>query len=269
MFYRRSFVGPAILVLIGVIFLGINFGWLDRDIWRALWRFWPVLLILLGLELLLVRPSRVEGISIAHPLAGAARAAVDLRFQVGRLRVQATDKADMLVDGSAGVDVHDRMTHHLRREGDTATFTLRDDAMPVFPFAGRWGAERFLHLGLNPAVPLRLQVRTGVGTSELDLSRLSLTHLDVKSGVGETTVVLAGRGQYAARVEGGVGEVRIGIPRGMAARIRVRTGIGATRVSGPYQREGDVYTSPEYHSAADRLELDVHAGMGQITVREA
>lgn len=268
MFYRRSFVGPAVLILIGVVFLGINFGWLDRDIWRQLWRLWPVLLILLGLELLLVRPSRVEGVAIAHPLGGAARAAVDLRFQVGRLRVLAADRADMLVDGTAAVGAHDRITHRLRREGDAATFELRDEAVPVFPFAGRWGMERFLQLGLSPAVPLRLQVRTGVGAAELDLSRLQLTDLDLHSGVGETTVTLAGRGQYAARVEGGVGEVRVGIPRGMAARIRVRTGIGATRVTGPYHREHDVYTSPGYAEAPDRVDLDLRGGIGQITVRE-
>ena len=50
---RRSIVWPVILITIGVIFLLQNFGLLSWSIWGSLWRWWPIILILVGLELFL------------------------------------------------------------------------------------------------------------------------------------------------------------------------------------------------------------------------
>lgn len=41
------------LVFIGLVFLLQNFGFLSWAIWGALWRFWPALLIMAGLGILL------------------------------------------------------------------------------------------------------------------------------------------------------------------------------------------------------------------------
>lgn len=63
-------VWPAILIGLGVVFLGANLGWFAPD-WQTIWRFWPVVLILLGVEVLLTRSgvwrtgSSVSGFVIA------------------------------------------------------------------------------------------------------------------------------------------------------------------------------------------------------------
>src|SRR4030042_6728840 len=43
-------IGPAILIVLGAIFLLNNFGILPWDVWTSIWKFWPVLLILIGVE---------------------------------------------------------------------------------------------------------------------------------------------------------------------------------------------------------------------------
>jgi len=50
---RHGFLGPLILIALGVIFLLQNLGLLSWNIWGSLWRLWPVVLILIGLELFL------------------------------------------------------------------------------------------------------------------------------------------------------------------------------------------------------------------------
>jgi hypothetical protein len=52
---RRGFVGPLILVTIGFILLFNNLGIIPWDIWGTLWRFWPVILILIGIEIIVCR----------------------------------------------------------------------------------------------------------------------------------------------------------------------------------------------------------------------
>lgn len=50
---RHHFTGPIVLIAIGLVFLGQNLGFLPSDTWLNLWQFWPVLLILVGIELIL------------------------------------------------------------------------------------------------------------------------------------------------------------------------------------------------------------------------
>ncbi len=49
---RRGFVGPLILLAIGFILLFNNLGIIPWGIWMTLWRYWPVILILTGLEII-------------------------------------------------------------------------------------------------------------------------------------------------------------------------------------------------------------------------
>ncbi len=64
---RRGFFGPILLISIGLIFLGNNLGLIPGDGWEMIWRLWPVLLIIAGLNDLIRR----EGIAWPILLIGA------------------------------------------------------------------------------------------------------------------------------------------------------------------------------------------------------
>jgi len=49
---RPGYVGPLLLISIGLILLFSKLGMLPSEIWGSLWRFWPVILILVGIEIL-------------------------------------------------------------------------------------------------------------------------------------------------------------------------------------------------------------------------
>jgi hypothetical protein len=63
---RRNYFGPIILITIGLIFLGYNLGLIPGEIWD-MWRLWPILLIIGGLNDLIRR----EGIAWPILLIGA------------------------------------------------------------------------------------------------------------------------------------------------------------------------------------------------------
>lgn len=64
---RRSFFGPILLITIGLIFLGNNLGLIPGEGWEMIWRLWPILLIIAGLNDLVRR----EGIAWPILLIGA------------------------------------------------------------------------------------------------------------------------------------------------------------------------------------------------------
>ncbi len=69
----RSLVGPAILIVVGSLFLASNLGFLDRGAWLTVLRFWPLILVAIGLEILVRRSSGglASGISVAIVLVVA------------------------------------------------------------------------------------------------------------------------------------------------------------------------------------------------------
>jgi hypothetical protein len=76
-------------------------------------------------------------------------------------------------------------------------------------------------------------------------------------------------GRFQAKIEGAIGETVVVIPAGMAARVRVDTGLAVSDLPASYQRQGDVYTSPGYASADDRVDLEVSQAIGKITIRQS
>jgi hypothetical protein len=295
--YRRpSIVLPLILIVLGVVFLLNNLGWLSWDIWTTVARLWPLLIIAIGLDLIIGRRSPLGSIlsvvlvlaiiglalsaifwfgpgraviseSVFHPLDGAGRAVVEIRFSVGELRVGSSTNPTALVEGS--IDVYQGMAlrqREYRRSGDEAFFALADHEFPGATPGPR--GERRWDLRLTREVPVRLTVEAGIGASNLNLRDVRATDLDVKTGIGKTELTTPSSGVVGATVDGGIGEVVITIPRGMAARTRVSTGIGGVDVFGDYIRDGNVYTSPGFDRAANRIELSVNAGIGKITVRQ-
>jgi len=46
----------------------------------------------------------------------------------------------------------------------------------------------------------------------------------------------------------------------------VTTGLGRATVQGEWRRDGDVYTTPGYEAASQRVELRISGGVGAVTV---
>jgi len=70
---RQSAIWAVVLIGLGAVFLLINFGLLPSDAWQIIWRFWPLLLILWGLQIVFGR-SRAANWLLA--LVGLAFVAV-------------------------------------------------------------------------------------------------------------------------------------------------------------------------------------------------
>jgi hypothetical protein len=296
---RSSLFGPVLLIGIGVLLLLNNFGIVDIDIWDLIFRFWPVLLIAAGLDLLFGRRSGAGAIialvvilvvlagalawgggdlsavaedpaaqPILQELDGAERAEITIAAGVGQLHLAGAPASGTLIEGTVIPHRNERIVSDFKREGDTAIYTLESEG-GRFILPGWGGRSRGVwDLRITQAIPVNLTVSTGVGESTIDLGRVQLSGLDIDTGVGETTITLPGRGDFSAQVNGGVGEATVLIPDTIAARIRADAGIGSVNVQGDYLRDGEEYISPDYETAEHKVELDIDGGVGSITVRQ-
>lgn len=72
--HNRSTLAPVGLITAGVLFLLVNIGAVDALNWDAAWRYWPLALIFLGLNILAMqlRPPKGTVIGLLVALAAAA-----------------------------------------------------------------------------------------------------------------------------------------------------------------------------------------------------
>jgi hypothetical protein len=290
-------VGPTILVAIGVVLLLNNLGFLAWGVWHTLFRLWPVLLIAIGLDLMVGRRSFTitalialallmvlgtavwydgrwtqQGIplptsTIQQSLEGATQGDVTLQLGVGELRLSAMETPNGLISGTIASGHDSGVTQRFDVRDGVATFTLQQDTGSRVELWGVNGIEERWELQLNPTVPLRLNLDTVAGVIRADLSKLTITALTVDSGVGQIDLTLPQAGQLSGQINGGVGATMITIPPGVAARLTIQRGLGSVQTPTDFTRRGDVYESPGYAEASNRIDVRISSGVGPIEVR--
>lgn len=297
----RHVVGPLLLLGVGILLLLNNLGVVPWSIWQALWPFWPVLLVLLGLEafvtgrvawgtlVLLIVLLPIVGLVVSagslgrhwreatrgtptqetqrlrQPLEGATSAAVEVEYGGGALDVGALPDSlagEMLADGQ----VFGHGT--IRFEGQS---TLRDGrrTLKVSPRDGG-GAFDFgrLQLRLTPSVPIDLTVEAGLAETTLDLERLQVPRLTVETGASQTRIVLPARGRTTAQIEGGATSLDVRVPEGVAARIVVEGGANAVEIDERrFPRQGGEYRSPDFETAENWVTLRMEVGASRVVVQ--
>ncbi|MEW6033702.1 MAG: DUF5668 domain-containing protein [Chloroflexota bacterium] len=286
----RFSLGGLILIVLGILFLLNNLGVVSWGIWGILWRFWPVILILIGLNILWGRRNpavvflitavllvalvgaavAIEGsrtsvtpTSFSQPLQGVERAAVEINFGAGDLLVGSlpADSTNLAAGtGAPGVD------QDFRLRNGTAELELRVPAHAPFWYTGDKGVR--LEAMLSPKVPLELTVKTGASNAQLNLTALRLTRLKVDTGASRLRVQLpAAAGTTEAEIRAGAAHVTVTIPPGVAARVTPTTGLGSFNIdTSRFPKVGAYYESPDYATASNRVNLRVDAGVSSVDI---
>lgn len=265
---RGNFIWGVIIILVGVLLLLDNLHLLPPgiNVWTMIW---PVALILLGLWFLLGprlyshRAAEMQSFSI--PLETARAADLTVEHGAGRLDIRAASMDTSLLSGTFGGGVES----DLRRDANRVFARLHP---PVdFPFVGMWGAGAHgfdWRMALSPSVEFNLTLKTGAGESTVDLTGLRVTELRVETGASSTNLVLpAAAGHTRVEIHAGVAGVEVRVPPGVAARIQTQTGLTGVNIDTTrFPRSGDLYISPDFETAANRVDLRVEAGVGSIRI---
>jgi hypothetical protein len=296
--HRGGVVGPLILIALGVVFLMNTLGYLTWDVWSAMVRLWPLLLVGAGLDLLFGGQSILARLLVAlavlllfvvgfwyfssnlftatqwseqrfsQDVGRANNAEVTLHGGVGLFQVGPVENSEQLIEATLDLAPNEEATESYEIKNGTVFYTLNTTSegnIGTMPFWQR-GNEKTWSIWLNGDLPMDLTISTGVGESKLELSQLNLTDLSVQAGVGQTTVTLPQQGDYTATIHAGVGGVTIYIPESVAALINIDTGLGPVNVEGSFERNGEQYVSRDWSGAEHRVTLQVDAGVGTVHI---
>ena len=211
--------------------------------------------------------------NLSEPLNGVTTARVDINAGDGNLTIdRLTGGEQVLASGRLQyLENQGLPTRTLVSSGDQATLTLRgsQDVRPRFrlPWAACNGATEW-QVHLNPTVSSDITAHSNGGNVKLNLDGMIITRISADTGGGNIDIVLPGNAaNLSVHAKTGAGNAVVSIPSGFAARIHATTGLGKTIVDPQFnQIDKNTYQSPGFDTAANKVEITVHSGAGNVSV---
>ena len=296
----RSVLFPILLIALGLLFLTQTLGIVPWEIWGWLWRFWPVVLILIGLDVLIggrsqigrylvgliaivamavvlviagLSPYSVANYGLPNVLTRDVRAelgqfeSATIRFTTGAadIELSALERdSNLLADGA--IQSNRIISQNLHREDRAGVFELHSTGEGFF--GGTTVLTDEWDIMLTQKIPLDLELSFGATDADLDLSYLSVTRFSVDAGASTIDLVVPRIGHTQGSISTGAADIEIEVPEGVAANIRVEGGLNDVDIDlSRFPKVGDRYVSPDYEGAENRIDLRIESGVSSITIR--
>ncbi len=214
--------------------------------------------------------------TLTEPLCGATAAKVDIDTGDGNMIVDKLTNGEQLLAGGAlqYLESQGAPIHTMDTSSSPAALTLKSGGggQPWFrlPWSACNGATVW-QVHLTPTVPLDISAHSAGGNVKIDLAGMLVTRLTADTGGGNMDLVLPDdvTGLRAVAAKSGAGNVTVSIPGGMAARIQATTGLGKVIVDARFSKmDKNSYQSPDYDQAAERVEITLSSGAGNVVVKE-
>ncbi len=279
------------LLFLGIIFLLQTLDILPWGLWGTLWRFWPVLIIIVGLGILLRRynvwlasllilailgtsvsiaiwqygsspPSGMFTESYSEPLSGMERAQIEVDFTAGSITIGSlpSDSSNLVEADSEVMNVD---FYRQDDEGNLYLSTRQVNRQSWGEGGIRW------EVNFTRSIPLTINIKSAASNMELNLSELKVTELQLDVDAANCELTLpSSAGTTHIYIEVDATNLEVTIPDGVAAKIRADVDLAVLNVDkNRFPEEGAYYMSRDFESAENRVELEIDCDIGRVEVR--
>ena len=257
--YRGPILFPLLLVVLGFLLLFSNLGYIQFDFWRLIGMWWPLLLIIGGLDVLIgsLRARNIKPQTLALDLGTAPQADVSINFGAGDLTIGKAAPGK-IVDGT----FEGEMRYDAKPDGRVWLKLEPWNWWGWNPRGYRW------NVGVTDAVPLKLTLDGGAANTNADLTDLKITDLRVKTGASSTIIRLPrAAGMTTVRINAGAASVKLIVPEGVAARVHSSMAIGSNDIDRQrFPLSGGDYVSVDYATASNKIDIQFEGGVGSLAV---
>jgi len=211
--------------------------------------------------------------NLSEPLNGATTAKVEINTGDGNLTIDRLAGGEqVLATGTLQyLENQGLPTRTLNTSDGQATLTLKGGGAGQswfrFPWAACNGATEW-QIHLNPTVSSEITAHSDGGNVKLDLAGMAVTHVWADTGGGNMDLVLPeDTANLSVTAKSGAGNVVVLVPSGIAAKIHATSGLGNVIVDSRFsQIDSNTYQSPDYAAAANKFEIIVSSGAGNVVV---
>jgi hypothetical protein len=254
----RSLFWPILLIGVGTIWLLANLGILPVLSWVFFLRLWPLILVVIGLDIIIGRRTPAVGAFIglatvavliilaflapklnletevelktlrfSEPLDSATSARITLDLDRYPTIVDSLSDSKSLIEADLDTFSDVKFNAHGAKSKTVNIEPIRSNSLDLTwinfsDYDAEWD------ILLSPVIPLELIIDVGSGSAVLNLSDLELTDLDLTGGSGSTDVFLpASTSRYDATIDGGSGSFYIELENRINLRSNIEIGSGS------------------------------------------
>ena len=280
-------LGPILVIGLGIIFLLNNFGFLPWEIWQNLWKFWPILLILFGVEVLLGRvsslrtvifllvlifllplllilnpltgnPLATEKLDFEKPLGNLTKTEINLNLQSNKLTLSSLELgSDRAIRASVKyskllpkADITEE-----RRFGEARYIFTQPEKF--LPFSGNLGNT--VDLKLSRLIPNYLYLKANTGVFDLNLEKLNIPQL---------TISYAKNSNNKTYIKVVAAKVLLKIPPELQAQIKTDSVLKEIKIDEKrFKKEANQYTTAGFASAANKVQIEISGSASSNEVK--
>ncbi len=286
-----------LLIFIGLIYLALNLGIIkDFSLWD-LFRYWPVILIILGTSLFFKNSKNGWIPVLLVTLASLALISAVEFTEFGKNYQQKTkqqykitkfsqdlsqaDQAEITINtGAIHLTTNSTQEKKIKGELSSAYFspsinsTTKDrEAIVEIKTTGKTNAfprgDNTMNLKLPSNIPLDLTYNIGAAELDLNLKDIILSRLDISSGATDIEIELGDKilNNAIINISSGASDISLDIPDEIGVKITNGSPLSSTKFK-DYNRQPDgSYLSKNYNEASKRIEIKLSTGASSIEVK--
>ncbi|MGI5921164.1 MAG: LiaI-LiaF-like domain-containing protein [Syntrophomonadaceae bacterium] len=287
-----TFFTGLLLILAGVVLFLINCGYGSWTVLYELSKWWPLILIVIGLSmfgggkipywlacLLIILSVGAVGFFTIQAGNGSYRGSTESALSLTRQQYPFVNRCHLDIDylgGSLSVkpggndllkaDFGQKpIVNHLTRGRDTLRVNL---SQPDYSWLPRFNASNRWQLWLSPELAWILDIEAAALNGHIDLSGIPLTQLDLNMGAGDMDLILGYNGTRSnVKIEAGAGDLNLHFPQETGVSITWDGALTSNNLDKlGWYKTGNRYTSPNYQQATAKIDCEIELSAGDLDV---
>lgn len=300
---NRTKISTGIFIIgLGILFLLNTMGYINQFNWNLLFHLWPLLIILVGLNLILKHTplwwmtniifflgiialflvSSDIGYNYDYNFYYSSNGSEYKQYQTEQEMEEGIERLELFLESSAGRLSFDSVknTENLyeissvyrnippeimyRVEGETGYLNIFQNLeKDLNLFSNR--RRNTWDLNLTPLVPVSLEINIGAGSFHFNLQEIIIEKLTINSGACDLEVNLGNQVEYV-EINSGVMNLELKIPENRAVSIMTKGVISNKNFNrkGLFKTADNTYQTPGFEDADQKLIIEIRAPISNI-----
>ena len=268
--HRHGILVPLLLIAGGVLFLLGNLGVIQSPTWETILRFWPVLLIAIGIDLAFGRASlsgalsgvltlllivglgfvayrllappawQVRESEVSVPLEAAHVASVEIACDSCSIQLDGGATGAELLEGTLRTPHLSNLSQSVSHDGNRTSVKLRQTSAPWTVWGLDWRHNQPWHMQVTGDIPIELSLEAG-SELDLDLRDTLILTADLSSRDGDLNLVPSLSASASYVIAGR--DVSLEIPEELVVLIEAPSSASTTIGEGFEQTESTIRSS--------------------------
>lgn len=288
---RNKLFGGLILIVIGVLLLLINLGYLSFNIFLGIFNLWPLILIGIGINIIFKNNKTIS--YLTWPLVililigygiysqGAPNSNIDSKDNIVIEKSSETKYGKLNLDlGASKISLNSTDQKLLLADIAGRQLNYREDYTNNYETAildietrslNRTRAQQFnsvYNFCLNDDIIWDMDFDLGAISGEINLEDIPVRNIDLDTGAAELTFHLGNKHDLDFNIDTGASNLSFVFPEDVGLKIKMDMALSSTNINDlDLIHKGDYYISPNYDDANVVINLDIDMGLGSIDFR--